>query len=332
MDWLRQVPIGQFVAEEPGAEEPGDGESASRGAAGGRASRGRASGGSWLRRLDPRLKLAWTVAFLVTPILAGPLWRLALVGLLLLITLLGGLPWRLWRRSVPLLLALALLLGLLAALLPAGELPPSVPQRPPGEVLLQPTAPGQGPLERSGRRWELLRLGPVAVSRRSAELGLNGATLLFTLVHSANLLLLTTPPEALVWAIGWLLLPLARLGWPVERLGFTLLLSLRFLPLVQEEFQNLLRSLAIRAVSFKRLGWKASLALVLALGERLLANLLLRAEQGAEALVARGGRWLAPQRLQELTEPRQPADRRRDRLAALGLLLLCGLRWKVGGL
>ena len=317
MDWLRQVPIGQFVAG-----EGGEGQGAA----------GSTAGGSWLRRLDPRLKLAWTVAFLVTPILAGPLWRLGLVGLLLLITALSGLPWRLWRRSVPLLLALALLLGLLAALLPAGELPPASLQRPPGEVLLQPVAPGEAPQERSGSRWELLRLGPVAVSRRSAELGLNGATLLFTLVHSANLLLLTTPPEELVWAISWLLLPLARLGWPVERLGFTLLLALRFLPLVQEELQNLLRSLAIRAVSFKRLGWKASLALVLALGERLLANLLLRAEQGAEALVARGGRWLAPQRLPELVEPRQPLDRRRDRLAALSLLLLCGLRWKVGGL
>ena len=60
MDWLRQLPIGQFVAEEQGGR------------------------GSWLRKLDPRLKLAWTLAFLITPILAGPLWRLSLVGLLLL--------------------------------------------------------------------------------------------------------------------------------------------------------------------------------------------------------------------------------------------------------
>ena len=42
-------------------------------------------------------------------------------------------------------------------------------------------------------------LGPLVITRRSAELGLNSATLLFTVIHSANLLLLTTPPEALVW-------------------------------------------------------------------------------------------------------------------------------------
>ena len=94
----------------------------------------------------------------------------------------------------------------------------------------------------------------------------SGASLLFTVVHSANLLLLTTPPEDLVWAMGWFLQPFERLGWPVERLGFTLLLALRFLPLVQEEMQNLLRSLATRAVNLKRLGWRGGLGLALARG------------------------------------------------------------------
>jgi len=93
MDWLRQLPIGQFV----------DGSS------------------SWLRRLDPRLKLGWTLAFLVTPILAGPLWRIALVGLLLLITALSGLSWRLWRRNLPALLALSLLVGCSLPCCPPGR-------------------------------------------------------------------------------------------------------------------------------------------------------------------------------------------------------------------
>jgi energy-coupling factor transport system permease protein len=300
MDWLRQLPIGQYV----------DGT------------------GSWLRNLDPRLKFAWTLAFLLTPILAGPIWRLALVGVLLLITAVGGLPWRLWRQSLPLLLALALLVGLLAALLPAGAVAPGQLNRPPAELRL---APGQ-----QGVRWELVRwgplqlgpvpLGPLVITRRSAELGLNAATLLVTVIHSANLLLLTTPPEELVWALSWCLQPLAPLGVPVERLGFTLLLALRFLPLVQEEFQNLLRSLATRSVNLRQLGWQAGLGLLLALGERLLANVLLRAEQGAESLLARGGQWIPPAQLQ-----RRPVQARGlQLLAGLGLLLLLGLRWKYG--
>ena len=302
MDWLRQIPIGQYV----------DGTS------------------SWLRLLDARLKLSWTVAFLLTPILAGPWWRLALVGLLLLFTAFSGLPWRLWRRTLPLLLVLSLLVGGLATTLPTGSLAPASLNRPPQELELG--------AEQQGMRWELVRLGPVqlgplplgplVVTRRSAELGVNSATLLFTVIHSANLLLLTTPPEELVWGLSWCMAPLARLGVPVERLGFTLLLALRFLPLVQEEFQNLLRSLATRSVNLRRLGFQASVGLVLALGVRLLANVLLRAEQGAEALLARGGQWIAPSQLlrSRLRAPLLQA------LGWLGLLAVLVLRWRFGAL
>ena len=300
MDWLRQIPIGQYV----------DGT------------------GSWLVRLDPRLKLAWTLAFLLTPILAGPWWRLALVGLLLLLTAASGLPWRIWRRTLPLLILLSLLVGLLATLLPAGDVASGQLSRPPQELRLTP--------EQRGLRWEVLRwgplqlgplpLGPLLVTRRSAELGLNSATLLFTVIHSANLLLLTTPPEELVWGLSWCLAPLGPLGVPVERLGFTLLLSLRFLPLVQEEFQNLLRSIATRSVNLRRLGLQASLGLVLALGERLLANVLLRSEQGAESLLARGGSWIAPQQLLRAGV----LQRRLQWIASLALALLLGLRWRYG--
>jgi energy-coupling factor transport system permease protein len=314
MDWVRQIPIGQFVDVAPG----------------------------WLRRLDPRLKIAWSVLFLLSPILAGPLWRLGLVGALLLLTLISGLPPRVWMRSLPGLLALALLVGGLAALLPVGEAGPGMLQRPPQELRLQPGggdsgSPGGGPPSRSGLAWELVHwgplmvgpvpLGPLVITRRSAELGLNGATLLVTVIQSTNLMLLTTPPEELVWALNWFLTPLSSLGVPVERLGFTLLLSLRFLPLVQEELQNLLRSIATRAVNARQLGRRGVLALALALGERLFRNVLLRSEQGAEALLARGAAPLHPSQL----APQEPGARWGNGLGLVALLLVLMLRWKVGG-
>ncbi|QBE68212.1 cobalt ABC transporter permease [Synechococcus sp. WH 8101] len=304
MDWLRQIPIGQYV----------DGSS------------------SWLRRLDPRLKLAWVLLFLLTPVLAGPLWRLGLLGLLLLLTLFSGLPPRLWWRSLLLLSLLGVGVGLLAALLPTGDPAATLPLRSPQE-LPDLTIPPSG--------WELLRLGPLklgpftlgpfVVDRRSAELGLSSATLIVTVVHSVNLMLLTTPSEELVWALSWLMAPLAVLGLPVDRLSFQLLLALRFLPLVQEELQNLLRALASRAVNLKSLGFKASFGLVLAVAERLLANILLRAEQGADALLVRGGRWCPAAAFRPAA-----AVAWRDHLrngAGVGLLLLLlGLRGKYGAL
>ena len=106
-------------------------------------------------------------------------------------------------------------------------------------------------------------------------------------MHSVNLMLCTTSPEDLMWTLRWYLKPIALLGFPLDRMSFQLLLALRFIPLVQEELQNLLRSIFNRAVNFKELGFKKSLGLILSVGERLLLNILLRAEQGAEALLIR---------------------------------------------
>jgi len=142
MDWLRQLPIGQFV----------DGSS------------------SWLRRLDPRLKLGWTLAFLVTPILAGPLWRIALVGLLLLITALSGLSWRLWRRNLPALLALSLLVGLLSALLPTRAVPAAPISRSPQEHDAGPQCCRPSPQPSAWEEpWETAALGARATRPAAAR-------------------------------------------------------------------------------------------------------------------------------------------------------------------
>jgi energy-coupling factor transport system permease protein len=54
---------------------------------------------------------------------------------------------------------------------------------------------------------------------------------------------------------------------------------------------------------------------------------LLRSEQGAEALIARGGRWIAPGELH-----RQPAaSPLPTQLGWLALALLLALRWRLGG-
>ena len=55
---------------------------------------------SWLRIIDSRLKIIIVMIFLITPIWAGPIWRLSLVGFLFLITFLSLLPSRVWGRSL----------------------------------------------------------------------------------------------------------------------------------------------------------------------------------------------------------------------------------------
>ena len=270
MDWLKKIPIGQYVS----------GKS------------------SWLRCIDPRIKLSWVLLFLLTPILANSVWRISIAFVLLLITFLSFLPSRIWWRSLVFLIVFSLIIGSLSIVLPASESSFELTVRAPDEI------PGAIVLTRS---WEIFKLGPfnfggislgpLIVDRRSAELGIKTSTLIFTVIHSVNLMLITTPPEDLVWSIRWFFTPLTLLGFPLEKISFQLLLALRFLPLVQEELQNLLRSIGVRAIDFRRLGFKSSLALFITLGERLLSNILLRAEQGADSLMSREGLWLSSQQL-----------------------------------
>ncbi len=270
MDWLKKIPIGQYVS----------GKS------------------SWLRIIDPRIKIFWILFFLVTPVLANSIWRVSTVCVLLLITISSFLPLRIWWRSLLFLVLLSLVIGFLSILLPASEASNELTLRAPNEI------PGAIVLNRP---WEIFRigpfdfggisLGPLIIDRRSIELGIKTSTLIFTVIHSVNLMLITTPPEDLVWAIRWFFAPLTLLGFPLEKLSFQLLLALRFLPLVQEELQNLFRSIGVRAIDFRKLGLKTTIGLFISLGERLLSNILLRAEQGADSLMLREGLWLSSEQL-----------------------------------
>ena len=260
MDWLKKIPIGQYVS----------GKS------------------SWLRVIDPRIKISWILLFLLTPVLANSLWRISTACVLLLITFFSFLPVRIWWRSLVFLLILSLIIGLLSIVLPASEVSSELSIRAPNEI------PDAIVLTQS---WEIFRLGPFVIDRRSAELGIKTSTMIFTVVHSVNLMLITTPPEDLVWAIRWFFAPLTLLGFPLEKLSFQLLLALRFLPLIQEELQNLFRSIGVRAIDFKKLGLKTTLGLFISLGEKLLSNILLRAEQGADSLMLREGLWLSFEQL-----------------------------------
>lgn len=305
MDWLNEVPIGQYVAGKSG----------------------------WFRSIDSRLKLTWVLMFLLTPVLSTLEWRVGLVLMLLILTFFSGLPVRTWLNSLCLLLILSGFVGALTMLLPTSEPSAAFSIRSPQEL--------PNIIIDSYSHWEILRLGPIdffgmsigplVFDRRSIELGIKTSTLIFTVIHSVNLMLITTAPEDLVWALSWFMAPLSLLGLPVDRLSFQLLLALRFLPLIQEEVQNLLRSLVTRAVDLKRLGFKASLGLLLSVGERLLANILLRAEQGADSLVARNGFWMSP----EYFKAHKVSDLRSlslNLLSALLLLLALLMRGKYGAL
>jgi energy-coupling factor transport system permease protein len=251
MDLLRSLPIGLYL------EQPV----------------------TWLHKVDPRVKLAWLMTFLLAPLLANPLWRLGLVGLLILLTISAAIPLRVWRQQMGWLLILSFLVFFITCITPDG-LGISYQPRLPSESLdlAQPTS----------YHYVLFDRGRIIITRRSLDVAIRIATLVFTLIYSTNLYLLTTAPEEITAGLEDLMSPLRFFKLPVGEIALTLTLSLRFIPLVLEEIQNLVRSIRTRAIDWKKLGIRRSLQLWAIVAERLLANLLLRAEQIAIAMDVRG--------------------------------------------
>jgi energy-coupling factor transport system permease protein len=244
---------------------------------------------TWLHQLDPRVKLAWLCSFLLSPLLANPYFRLILVVLLFLITLSAAIPLRVWRQQIGWLFIVSILVFIITLIAPDGlainynpRLPgtdlQSLPQPTDYQYVLWQTAN----LHVSWQKWNFL------VTRRSLDIAVRVSTLLFTLIYSSNLYLLTTAPEEITAGLDDLLQPLRHLKVPITEIILTLTLSLRFIPLVLEEIQNLARSVRTRAINWQKLGIRKSLQVWLMVAERLLENLLLRAEQIAIAMDVRG--------------------------------------------
>ncbi|ABM71663.1 possible cobalt transport protein [Prochlorococcus marinus str. MIT 9515] len=256
---------------------------------------------SWLRIIDSRLKIIAVLIFLITPIWAGPLWRLSLVICLILITFVSLLPSRVWWRSLALLLGLSLLIGFLSLIAAADIQSLDSPYRDPNELnLILENQEKWNILEISSKKIGFITIGPYNLSRKAFELGIKTSTLIFTVIHSVNLMLLTTLQEDIVWAFSWFMNPLRKVGLPIDKWLFQLLLALRFIPLVQEEFQNILKSVSVRSINLRSLGFKKSINVLLTMFERLFLNIFLRIDQGADSLLSKKNILIKTNRLKTI--------------------------------
>ncbi len=243
---------------------------------------------SWLRIVDSRLKIIAVFIFLITPIWAGPLWRLSLVILLIFITFISLLPSRVWWRSLLFLLGLSLIIGLLALIASSNIQSLDSSLRDPNELnLILESQETWNILEIPSKKIGFITLGSYNLSRKAFELGIKTSTLIFTVIHSVNLMLLTTSQEDIVWALSWFMIPLRKVGLPIDKWLFQLLLALRFIPLVQEELQNIIKSLSVRSINLRSLGFKKSINVLLTMVERLFLNIFLRIDQGADSLLSK---------------------------------------------
>jgi len=243
---------------------------------------------SWLRIVDTRLKIIAVLFFLITPIWAGPFWRLGLVICLIFITFISFLPSRVWWRSLLFLLGLSSLIGLLTLIASSDIQSLDSSLRDPNELnLILQSQDNWNILEIPSKKIGFITFGPYNLSRKAFELGIKTSTLIFTVIHSVNLMLLTTLQEDIVWALSWFMKPLRKVGLPIDKWLFQLLLALRFIPLVQEELQNIIKSISVRSINLRSLGFKKSINVLLTMVERLFLNIFLRIDQGADSLLSK---------------------------------------------
>jgi energy-coupling factor transport system permease protein len=320
MDLLRSLPIGSYL------EQPV----------------------TWLHKVDPRVKLAWLMTFLIAPVLGNPWWRIALAGSLILLTIVAGIPFRVWWKQISWLLLLCTFLFLFSSVAPdtlgVAHQPRTASFCPNIEKNTQNSPDTSAPLaaspvcasplpDASSYRYvyfdqpKFAFIPRLTVTRRSLDIAVKISTLIFTLIYSTSLYLLTTAPEEITTGLEDLMSPLGRLNIPIAEITLTLTLALRFIPLVLEEVQNLVRSIRTRAINWKKLGLRRSTQLWLIVSEKLLENLLLRAEQIATAMDVRG--FTSPN--EHKVQWHQLKLRWRDWLA-LGILIpfWCA-RWFIGG-
>jgi energy-coupling factor transport system permease protein len=254
MDLLRSLPIGTYL------EQPI----------------------TWLHRLDPRVKLGWLLSFLLAPVLANPIWKVFIVLLLVVISIFAGIPWRALKQQMGWLLLICGAIFLVGMLSPDGI-----------NVVHQPRSPADVAVGMAKPyRYIVFQLDSgiihVKITKKSIENAIHLSTLIFTVAYSTSVYLLTTSPEEIATGLEDLMAPLRRYHVPVTEIALTLTLSLRFIPLVLEEIQNLVRSVYTRAINWQKLGLKNSAKVWLTVAEKLLENLLIRAEQIAVAMQVRG--------------------------------------------
>jgi energy-coupling factor transport system permease protein len=214
-------------------------------------------GDSVMHRLDPRIKIVWTVLLSVF-ILRGPVpvWTVITCFLLFQVAA-AGLPLGFFITSLKPVRFFLLLFFVLHLLFTRGET--------------------IGPLS-----WWV-----VSVTSQGILRGVTVVWQFSLLIWSAAVLTATTPPSELVMAIDRFLNPLKKLGVPCHDIAPMVSISLRFFPVFLEETEKIREAQAARGADFKTGGPLKRARAASGLLVPLIVSFVRRAENLATAMEAR---------------------------------------------
>ncbi len=131
-------------------------------------------------------------------------------------------------------------------------------------------------------------LGPFVISSDGAWFVLGFSTIFLLAFLASQLLALTTSPIALAEGLALLLRPLRRWKLPADELALMTLVALRFLPLLVDETNQLIKAQQSRGAQFAKGSLRKRRRAMLALMVPLLRGALRRAGELSVALESRG--------------------------------------------
>lgn len=133
-----------------------------------------------------------------------------------------------------------------------------------------------------------ISLGPIIVTYDGIWFIMAFGSIFLLLYLGSILLSLTTTPVALAEGMVLLLRPFRRLGLPVDEFGLMTLVSLRFIPVLVQEAEQLVRAQMSRGADFTSGSLRSRIRGVGSLLVPLVQGALRRAENLSAALEARG--------------------------------------------
>lgn len=215
------------------------------------------SADSPIHRLDPRVKLVGTVAYMASCLFVDSLASLALAAL--------------FAASV-----------IAAAKVPVRRL---LSQIKPIAFFLVVTSVINLFLVQTGK--VLISAGPIAIHQDGLVAAALYTIRFFLLVLAGSLLTLTTTPVTLTDAAEKLLAPLERLGIPISRYMLILSIALRFVPTLSQEAENIAAAQTARGADLENKGALAYARACVPLIVPLFASALRHAENLGRAMDAR---------------------------------------------
>ncbi len=175
---------------------------------------------SVIHRLDPRVKLVATLAFIVSLFIVNSFWGYLIAAAFLVVMIrLSHVPFKFMVRGMKAIVFLLVVAGVFNLFLTQGEVV-----------------------------WSFWKL---KITKEGIRLALLMAARLCFLIIGSSIMTLTTTPNQLTDAMEKLLGPLKKIHVPVHEIAMMMSIALRFIPILLEETDKIMKAQIARGADFE---------------------------------------------------------------------------------